>query len=204
MAQFFGTNGIRGVFKEDFTLEFIHDMTLAIATYFKEGPILVGYDGRDSSPIIAKTICSALNCCGLDCNNAGLVPTPCLEFAVKELGYHPNQYARYLRGKSTMMIGMMIADISNPFYHPMVRAVQDVAFQHHYSVMIANSDHLREKELLFCEALQRRPLDGLVIIPYHLSLDELNNLKVRNSMNFSLLQLRMVSGWLVWVVVYCR
>ena len=87
MAEFFGTNGIRGVFKEDFTLEFIHDMTLAIATYFKEGPILVGYDGRDSSPIIAKTICSALNYCGLDCNNAGLVPTPCLEYAVKKLGY---------------------------------------------------------------------------------------------------------------------
>ena len=87
MAKFFGTNGIRGVFGEDFTLEFIHDMTLSIATYFKEGPILIGYDGRDSSPIIAKTICSALNYCGIDCNNAGLVPTPCLEFAVKKLGY---------------------------------------------------------------------------------------------------------------------
>jgi len=88
MAKFFGTNGIRGVFKEDFNLEFVHDMTLAIATYFKEGPILVGYDGRDSSPIIAKTVCSALNYCGLDCNNAGLVPTPCLEYAVKKLRYN--------------------------------------------------------------------------------------------------------------------
>ena len=88
MAKFFGTNGIRGVFKEDFTLEFIHDMTLAIAKYFKEGPILVGYDGRDSSSVIAKTVCSALNYCGLDCKNAGLVPTPCLEFAVKKLGYN--------------------------------------------------------------------------------------------------------------------
>jgi phosphomannomutase/phosphoglucomutase len=87
VAKFFGTNGIRGVFKEDFSLEFVNDMTLAIATYFKEGPILVGYDGRDSSPIITKTICSALNYCGIDCNNAGLVPTPCLEYAVKKLGY---------------------------------------------------------------------------------------------------------------------
>ncbi len=87
MAKFFGTNGIRGIFKEDFTLEFIHDMVLAIAAYFKEGPILVGYDGRDSSPIIAKTICSTLNYCGLDCSNTGLVPTPCLEYAVKKLGY---------------------------------------------------------------------------------------------------------------------
>lgn len=87
MAKFFGTNGIRGVFSEDFTLEFVHDMTLAIATYFKEGPILVGYDGRESSPIIAKVVCSALNYVGFDCNNAGLIPTPCLEYAVKKLGY---------------------------------------------------------------------------------------------------------------------
>jgi phosphomannomutase/phosphoglucomutase len=87
MAKFFGTNGIRGVFSEDFTLEFVHDMTLAIATYFKNGPILVGYDGRESSQIIAKVVCSTLNYVGLDCNNAGLVPTPCLEYAVKKLGY---------------------------------------------------------------------------------------------------------------------
>ncbi|MCV0411986.1 phosphoglucosamine mutase [Nitrosarchaeum sp.] len=87
MAKFFGTNGIRGVFSKDFSLEFVHDMTLAIATYFKSGPILVGYDGRESSQIIAKVVCSAINYTGLDCNNAGLVPTPCLEYAVKKLGY---------------------------------------------------------------------------------------------------------------------
>ncbi|QLH10304.1 phosphoglucosamine mutase [Nitrosarchaeum sp. AC2] len=87
MAKFFGTNGIRGVFSEDFSLEFVHDMTLAIATYFKSGPILIGYDGRESSQIIAKIVCSAINYTGLNCNNAGLVPTPCLEYAVKKLGY---------------------------------------------------------------------------------------------------------------------
>lgn len=87
MAKFFGTNGIRGVFSEDLTLEFIHDMTLAIATYFKDGQILVGYDGRKSSPVICKVVCSALNFAGLDCSNAGLVPTPCLEYSVKERGY---------------------------------------------------------------------------------------------------------------------
>jgi phosphomannomutase/phosphoglucomutase len=87
VAKFFGTNGIRGVFPDDFTLEFVHDMTLAIATYFKKGPILIGYDGRESSVVIAKVVSSALNYAGLDCNDAGLVPTPCLEYAVKKLGY---------------------------------------------------------------------------------------------------------------------
>jgi len=87
MAKLFGTNGIRGVFAEDFSLEFIHDITLAIATYFKKEPLLVGYDGRTSSPIITKIVCSTLNSVGFDCKNAGLIPTPCLEIATKKLGY---------------------------------------------------------------------------------------------------------------------
>jgi len=87
MAKFFGTNGIRGIFSEDFTLEFIHDMTLALGTYFEKGPILIGYDGRESSPVICKIITSTLNSIGIDCNVIGIVPTPCLEFAVKNLGY---------------------------------------------------------------------------------------------------------------------
>ncbi len=87
MAKFFGTNGIRGVFGEDFSLEFIHDMTLAIGTYFKEGPILIGFDGRHSSPAISKVVSATLNSIGIDCYMAGLVPTPCLEFAVKSLGF---------------------------------------------------------------------------------------------------------------------
>ena len=104
---------------------------------------------------------------------------------VKELGYQPNQYARSLRGQKNHVIGMLIADISNPFYHPMVRAVQDFASQYHYSVMIANSDHLREKEMLFCETLLRRPVDGAIMIPYHLTDDDLQNLMTRTGMAIS-------------------
>jgi len=98
---------------------------------------------------------------------------------VKESGYQPNQYARSLRGQKNHVIAMLIGDISNPFYHPMVRAVQDVASQYHYSVMVANSDHLYEKEMIFCEALLRRPVDGAVMIPYHLTDDDLQNLITR-------------------------
>ena len=83
----FGTNGIRGVFGEDLTLDLIHDVTLAAATYFGEGPILVGHDGRKTSPLISRTVCSALNYAGLDCGAAGLVPTPALELSVRRLGY---------------------------------------------------------------------------------------------------------------------
>ena len=87
MQKLFGTNGVRGVFSEDFTLEFVNDLTMSLAAYFKKGKILVGYDGRHSSPIITKIVSSALNYSGLDCHMAGLVPTPCLEYATKKLGY---------------------------------------------------------------------------------------------------------------------
>lgn len=87
MAKFFGTNGIRGVFSEDLTLEFVHDMTLAIGTYFEKGTLLIGFDGRESSPVISKVVSSTLNSIGIDCNVIGIVPTPCLQFAVKTLGY---------------------------------------------------------------------------------------------------------------------
>ena len=60
---------------------------------------------------------------------------------VEELGYHRNLHAGSLRGQKTQMLAMMVADISNPFYHPMVRAVQDVARTHGYDVMLSNTDH---------------------------------------------------------------
>ena len=89
--------------------------------------------------------------------------------AVETLGYYPNLYAGSLRGQKTFMIAMMVADIANPFYHPMVRAVQDVAHAHRYDVMISNTDHMQEGETLFVESVIRRPVDGVIMVPYHLT-----------------------------------
>ena len=87
MGRLFGTNGVRGVFGEDFTLDFVHDLTLAMAKYFGRGPILVGRDGRHTSDIVSRVVRSTLNYAGLDAADAGLVPTPCLEYCVRQLNY---------------------------------------------------------------------------------------------------------------------
>jgi phosphomannomutase/phosphoglucomutase len=136
MGKLFGTNGIRGVFGDDFTLDFIQDITLSIATYFKEGPILVGYDGRDSSPIIAKAICAALNFSELDCKNAGLVPTPCLEFTTKNLGY---------KG------GIMITASHNP---PKYNGIKPVASD---GVEISREDEFVIEDIYFNKKWQNFP-----------------------------------------------
>lgn len=86
-ARLFGTNGVRGVWGKDFTSDLVIDLSYAIATYYKKGPIVVGYDGRRSSPVVSRLVRATLNSAGLDVADAGLVPTPCLQYAAKRLGY---------------------------------------------------------------------------------------------------------------------
>jgi DNA-binding LacI/PurR family transcriptional regulator len=58
----------------------------------------------------------------------------------------------------------------------MVRAVQDVAQTHRYDTMIANSDHTLNGETHFVESVIRRPVDGVIMVPYHLNDDGLDEL----------------------------
>jgi LacI family transcriptional regulator len=96
--------------------------------------------------------------------------------AVEQLGYYPNLYAGSLRGLKTQMLAMMVADIANPFYHPMVRAVQDAARARGYDVMLSNTDHMREAELYFCNSIIRRQVDGVILAPYHLTAVDIERL----------------------------
>ena len=96
--------------------------------------------------------------------------------AVNQLGYQPNLHAGILRGQKTQLISVMIADISNAFYHSIVRAIQDVARSHRYDVMIANTDHMLDGELHFCRSIVRRPVDGVIMIPFHLTDEDLDDL----------------------------
>jgi phosphomannomutase / phosphoglucomutase len=86
--KLFGTNGIRGIFGKDLTIDSIVDLCYSLGTYFEEGPIVIGHDGRNSSPIISKLVRSIINSAGLDVGDAGLVPTPCLQYAAKRLNYN--------------------------------------------------------------------------------------------------------------------
>lgn len=86
--RFFGTNGIRFKPGIDFGLDFVIEMSEAIGTYFSKGSILVGYDGRNTSPMIAKAVMAGLMSVGLQVGEAGLSPTPALQYAIGKLGYN--------------------------------------------------------------------------------------------------------------------
>jgi LacI family transcriptional regulator, galactose operon repressor len=97
-----------------------------------------------------------------------------IQDVVKDLGYEPNMHARSLRTQRTQMIAVMIGDISNAFYHPIVRAIQDMARSKDYDVLISNSDHLHENEKRFLETVLRRPVDGIIMAPHRLNAEEID------------------------------
>lgn len=107
--------------------------------------------------------------------------------AIDKLSYRPNVLARSLRTQRTQMIAVLIADITNSFYPQIARAVQDEARKHNYDVLIANSDHVYENERHFCEAITRRPVDGVIMVPIHLTHDELDNFLMQTNTPVSVL-----------------
>ena len=68
-------------------LDFVISLSEAIGTYFGSGEVLLGRDGRLSSPAIANAAISGLLSSGRDVAEAGLVPTPALQYGVKALGF---------------------------------------------------------------------------------------------------------------------
>ena len=84
--RLFGTNGVRFVPGVSHDLDFAINLGEAIGTYFADGEILLGQDGRLSSPALANATISGLMSSGLDVAEAGLVPTPALQYAVKTMG----------------------------------------------------------------------------------------------------------------------
>ncbi len=85
--------------------------------------------------------------------------------AVESLGYQPSQLARGLRRDKTDMIGMIIPDITNPFFPAVVRGAEDVAFSSGYRLILCNTDNDHDKELAHLNALRTYLPAGLIVIP---------------------------------------
>jgi LacI family transcriptional regulator len=85
--------------------------------------------------------------------------------AVKSLGYEPNELSRGLRLNRTNMIGMIIPDITNPFFPGVVRGVEDVAYKDSYRLVLCNTDNDPTKEAVYLGQLKSFLPAGILIIP---------------------------------------
>jgi Transcriptional regulators len=88
--------------------------------------------------------------------------------AAKDLNYRPNQIARSLKVQKTFTIGLIVADIANPFFSQIARIIEDEAKNCGYSVIFGSSDENAEKTSGLIKLLLDRQVDGLIIaLPEH-------------------------------------
>lgn len=84
---------------------------------------------------------------------------------INELGYRPNMVARGLVTQRTYTVGLVVTNITNPFFPEVARGVQDVARAHDYNVFLCNSDESQQEELRHLHSLAAQAVDGIIIFP---------------------------------------
>lgn len=87
--------------------------------------------------------------------------------AAKKLNYRPSRVARRLRVKNadSMVLGLIVTDLQNPFFSEIARGVEDVAYQSKNGVMVCNSDEDPEKESFYLDTLLDEQVAGLIMAP---------------------------------------
>ena len=86
-----------------------------------------------------------------------------VEAAIRKLSYRPNLLARSLANQKTHTIGMVVTDISNPFFPLVVRGAEDAAQKQGYNLLLCNSDDNAEKEASVLELLLSKRVDGILL-----------------------------------------
>ncbi len=101
--------------------------------------------------------------------------------AMKDLNYQPNVIARSLRTRETQTVGVVVSDITNPFFTSIVRAIEDEVLKQGYNIILCDTDEKPEREQVYLRLLMGRRVDGLIVAP--------------SSGNADLLQLAIESGY---------
>ncbi|MEK9645281.1 MAG: LacI family DNA-binding transcriptional regulator [Alphaproteobacteria bacterium] len=80
-----------------------------------------------------------------------------------ELGYRPNQTAQGLRTNRSRTVGVLIPDITNPLFPPIIRGVEDALAEGGYTAVLGNTDNLAERERDAVATMRARQVDGLIM-----------------------------------------
>ncbi|WP_130930830.1 LacI family DNA-binding transcriptional regulator [Pseudomonas sp. Sample_24] len=99
-----------------------------------------------------------------------------IEQSIAELGYRPNQMARGLKRGRTRLIGMLVADIRNPYSIAVMHGVETACRKHGYSLVVCNTDRDDEQERQHLALLRSYNIEGLIVNTLGHHRDELHEL----------------------------
>ena len=86
-----------------------------------------------------------------------------VEDAAKELGYRPNPNAYGLKTNRSLTVGVVIPDLTDPLFPPIIRGIDDTLARAGYTTIVANTDNDRARECLILERMRGRRVDALIL-----------------------------------------
>ncbi|MGD0066100.1 MAG: substrate-binding domain-containing protein [Streptosporangiaceae bacterium] len=104
-----------------------------------------------------------------------------VEAAMEELGFIPNGSARQLRAGRSRCLGLVVLDVTNPFFTEVARGVEDYAQAAGYAVILCNSDEADDKERQYLRVLEEQRVRGILITPVHGRAPELRRIRDRGT-----------------------
>jgi LacI family transcriptional regulator len=96
--------------------------------------------------------------------------------AISELGYAPNKFAQGLSLRRSQTIGLIVANIANPFYAELIRGAEEVAALRGYTLLLASTDGEPKREATIVGAMRQRQVDGIAFASVRLADKEVSAL----------------------------
>jgi DNA-binding LacI/PurR family transcriptional regulator len=96
--------------------------------------------------------------------------------AIEQCNYYPNAHARSLASGRSQMLGVLVSDISNPFFPELVKSIESAAFERGYDVLLLNTNYDAERTLHYVQRIIQRKVAGVALMTSELDaalIDEL-------------------------------
>src|SRR5438132_8585715 len=122
------------------------------------------YDIAKKAGVAPSTVSRALE----DHPRIGTTTKKRIQELAKEMGYIPSTVAKSLTAQKTWTIGMVLATISDPFMGRVIEGVEQAAIEAGFNVFISTSQNDRQREIAAIKMLQKRRVDGIIVIASHL------------------------------------
>ncbi|MGR3763070.1 LacI family DNA-binding transcriptional regulator [Rossellomorea sp. NS-SX7] len=98
--------------------------------------------------------------------------------AIAELNYSPNEVARSLYKRESRLIGLLLPDITNPFFPQLARGVEDELSRSGFRLLLGNSDENVQKELDYIQTFVQNNVVGIISATNHLDYQIYNEMKL--------------------------
>jgi len=86
--------------------------------------------------------------------------------AIEELGYSPNPQARALVSGRSRTLGLLISEMTNPFFPELIQSFEDIAGAHDFEVMVGSTNYNLERARIFIRRLVQRRVEGVAVMTF--------------------------------------